>query len=95
MKAWIRKHYFGTVAVGACLTGLILLFMFWRFMDQYEEGVLEVCAEQQDAYVQLVLDQIYIRNNARTLLSLKRSWAVWMRPPTSTGPFPRKRPCSL
>ncbi|MBR3518030.1 MAG: hypothetical protein IKO10_17140 [Lachnospiraceae bacterium] len=63
MKAWIRKHYFGTVAVGACLTGLILLFMFWRFMDQYEEGVLEVCAEQQDAYVQLVLDQIYIRNN--------------------------------
>ncbi len=63
MKDWIRKHYFATVAVIACLIGLVLLFMFWRFMDQYEEGVLEVCAEGQDAYVQLVLDQIYIRDN--------------------------------
>ncbi|MBO6298721.1 MAG: hypothetical protein J6N53_07730 [Lachnospiraceae bacterium] len=63
MKEWVKKHYFASTAALACLVGLVLVLMFWRFMVQYEEGVLEVCAEGQDAYVQLVLDQIYIRDN--------------------------------
>lgn len=32
-------------------------------MNRYEEGILDVCATQQDAYVQLVLDQINLKQN--------------------------------
>lgn len=32
-------------------------------MERYEEGILDVCATQQDAYVQLVLDQINLKEN--------------------------------
>jgi len=32
-------------------------------MGQYEKGILDVCAVQQDGYVQLVLDQINLKEN--------------------------------
>lgn len=32
-------------------------------MKRYEQGILDVCATQQDAYVQLVLDQINLKEN--------------------------------
>lgn len=32
-------------------------------ISRYEKGILEVCATQQDAYVQLVLDQINLKEN--------------------------------
>lgn len=32
-------------------------------MGRYEQGILDVCATQQDAYVQLVLDQINLKEN--------------------------------
>lgn len=38
------------------------LFAYMQ-ISRYENGILEVCATQQDAYVQLVLDQINIKSN--------------------------------
>ena len=32
-------------------------------LQRYEDGILDVCATQQDAYVQLVLDQINLKDN--------------------------------
>ena len=32
-------------------------------LQRYEDGILDVCAAQQDAYVQLVLDQINLKDN--------------------------------
>ncbi len=37
-------------------------FSLWNLL-KYEEGILDVCAKQQDAYVQLVLDQINLKQN--------------------------------
>lgn len=44
------------VTIGAGVLGYIL-------MKRYENGILDVCATQQDAYVQLVLDQINLKEN--------------------------------
>ena len=63
MKKLLKKHYFGTVATVAALLGILLLILGFLFVHQFERGVIEVCADQQDAYVQLVLDQIYIKEN--------------------------------
>lgn len=38
-------------------------FFAYTRINKYEEGILEVCATQQDAYVQLVLDQINLKSN--------------------------------
>lgn len=43
-----------------CFSVIAGVFAYTR-INKYEEGVLEVCATQQDAYVQLVLDQINVR----------------------------------
>lgn len=45
-----------------CFSVIAGAFAYTR-INKYEEGVLEVCATQQDAYVQLVLDQINLKNN--------------------------------
>ncbi len=37
----------------------------WVQMDKYEQGVVEIYATQQDAYVQLVLDQINLNKTRR------------------------------
>lgn len=42
-------------------SGLIALTHFE--MARYEDGILDVCATQQDSYVQLVIDQIYLKEN--------------------------------
>ena len=63
MKKLLKDHYFGTVATIATLLGIILLALGLIFVHQFENGIIEVCADQQDAYVQLVLDQIYIKDN--------------------------------
>lgn len=46
-----------------CFSIIAGIFAYTR-INQYERGVLEVCATQQDAYVQLVLDQINLKNNS-------------------------------
>lgn len=45
------------VAVVACV------LLAWHQMREMEKGILDVCATQQDAYVQLVLDQINLKDN--------------------------------
>ncbi len=45
-----------------CFSIIAGIFAYTR-INKYERGVLEVCATQQDAYVQLVLDQINLKNN--------------------------------
>ena len=47
------------VVAAAVLGGLITYILIGR----YEKGIIEVCATQQDAYVQLVLDQINLKDN--------------------------------
>ncbi len=44
------------------LVALCSLFTFYQLKVQ-EDGILDVCATQQDAYVQLVLDQINLKEN--------------------------------
>lgn len=41
------------------LAGIVL----WHDMARYEDGIMDVCALQQDAYVQLVIDQINLKEN--------------------------------
>ena len=38
-------------------------FFAWFQMDRMEQGILDVCAIQQDAYVDLVVDQINLKDN--------------------------------
>lgn len=45
-----------------CFSVIAGIFAYTR-INKYERGVLEVCATQQDAYVQLVLDQINLKSN--------------------------------
>lgn len=47
-------------AIAAAAVGGLLA---WYQMNEMEKGVLDVCATQQDAYVQLVLDQINLKDN--------------------------------
>lgn len=51
-----------TTAVVLCFVLVMTVFGFWLF-HRMEQGVLEVCALQQDAYVQLVVDQINLKDN--------------------------------
>ncbi len=61
-----KKKSINSVAVTVLLAGLgvaILAVFFWLQLENYEKGILEVYSEQQDAYVQLVLDQINLKSN--------------------------------
>lgn len=52
--------------IAAMLSVLVSVFaaaLVWAELEHYESGVLDVCATQQDAYVQLVLDQINLKEN--------------------------------
>lgn len=51
-----------TTVVVLCFVLIMAAFSFWQF-HRMEQGVLEVCAVQQDAYVQLVIDQINLKAN--------------------------------
>lgn len=54
---------FWTVFASACA---LLAGMFaWFQLDRYEQGVVEIYAVQQDAYVQLVLDQINLNREQK------------------------------
>ena len=51
-----------TTTAMVALVGICILFTIYQLKIQ-EEGILDVCATQQDAYVQLVLDQINLKEN--------------------------------
>ena len=45
---------------------LCSVFTFYQ-LEVQEDGILDVCATQQDAYVQLVLDQINLKENRNAM----------------------------
>ena len=59
-----RRHpiLFGTI-IGVLAIALVATVLIQIQMQRYERGILDVCAVQQDAYVQLVLDQINLNQN--------------------------------
>lgn len=75
------------VAVMACMGK-------WQ-ADNYESSILSIYAQQQDAYVQLVLDQINMLENRSDEKSFTRSWGLWTLLTGNTGLCPRSRPCYL
>lgn len=58
-----RGSLLGRMAVVAVSAGIIMYGFVLYQMKRIEQGVLDVCATQQDAYVQLVLDQINLKQN--------------------------------
>ena len=64
-KSGEKKNYISVSLVLLIMTvivaGLVVLTYFE--MHRYEEGILDVCATQQDSYVQLVIDQINLKEN--------------------------------
>lgn len=63
MREKTAKRFFALAAGIALLLGLAVGVVGWIFIGRFEDGVLQVAAEQQDAYVQLVLDQINLKEN--------------------------------
>ncbi len=51
------------ITVGALIFVLVVGFLAWLQLAEYESGVMEVYAIQQDGYVQLVLDQINLNKS--------------------------------
>ena len=58
----------GLISIPLILTLMIfvvlaLVALTYFEMQRYEDGILDVCATQQDSYVQLVIDQINLKEN--------------------------------
>lgn len=51
------------VVLFSLVTVILLAVFFWYQIERYEQGIINVYASQQDAYVQLVLDQINLKEN--------------------------------
>ncbi len=68
MKFKLKKR-FSSINVMAtttfCMVVLVVLCTVFTYyqLEVQEDGILDVCATQQDAYVQLVLDQINLKDN--------------------------------
>ena len=58
MKKIVAKTVVIMLCVVAALSGV-----FWWQLKRYEDGIIDIYANQQDAYVQLVLDQINLKEN--------------------------------
>lgn len=57
------RHIFLATMILMPLIAAAGLGFAWFQMDRLEQGLLDVCAVQQDAYVNLVLDQINLKEN--------------------------------
>lgn len=62
-KSKERSNIFARVSALVVVEVLIASLLALLLVNQLEEGVVDVCALQQDAYVQLVLDQINLKEN--------------------------------
>ena len=60
-----RRETFSLAAL-SIVAALLIAFFFFLQLGNYDEGVLEIYARQQDGYVQLVLDQINILGDRST-----------------------------
>ena len=58
----MKKHIVGVTVLCAILVAACAGVFTWYLLLRYEAGLLDVCAVQQDGYVQLVLDQIHLRS---------------------------------
>lgn len=60
-----KKNRFSArwVAAGMIAVCLLSAALLWLLLQRYERGILDICAAQQDAYVQLVVDQIHLKEN--------------------------------
>ncbi len=58
-----KSNIFARVSALVVAEVLIASLLALLLVNQLEEGVVDVCALQQDAYVQLVLDQINLKEN--------------------------------
>lgn len=65
--AWLKQKVRHPILLITTVSAVVFalasgVFIFYQ-MDRYEDGILDVCATQQDSYVQLVLDQINLKAN--------------------------------
>lgn len=58
-----KRSILAVTTILAIFAVLVASLLAWHQMNQMEKGILDVCATQQDAYVQLVLDQINLKDN--------------------------------
>lgn len=68
IKKYINGNLWGSVAfwtVFASVCALLAGMFAWFQLNRYEQGVVEIYAVQQDAYVQLVLDQINLNREQK------------------------------
>lgn len=59
-RFWKKITNIKVISVLIILTAVIMAVIGWHEAKDYEKSVLAIYAEQQDAYVQLVLDQINV-----------------------------------
>ena len=59
----MKKHIVGVTVLCAILAAACAGVFTWYLLLRYEAGLLDVCAVQQDGYVQLVLDQIRLQGD--------------------------------
>lgn len=65
VKKKISKRITGMAVTLLCSVAFSLLAGLFLYLQErrYEDGILDICAVQQDGYVQLVLDQINLEQN--------------------------------
>ncbi len=60
-----KRKYISVTLVLLIMTVIVaaLVALTYFEMHRYEDGIIDVCATQQDSYVQLVIDQINLKEN--------------------------------
>ena len=61
-KKYKKKNLLVVTAIMTVIL-IVVIFVTWKALERYEDGIVDVCAAQQDSYVQLVIDQINLREN--------------------------------
>ena len=64
-------------------------------MQRYEDGIIDVCATQQDSYVQLVIDQINLKENRTDQEIIENILSTLDSSSNRYWTFPRSRRCSM
>lgn len=86
-----KSSFLAIMAVVAICAGIVMYVFVHEQMKRMEQGVLDVCATQQDAYVQLVLDQINLKQNRNNEEIIVNILVRWMHPRINIGRSPVKK----
>ncbi len=63
-KKFKKKRFNFKIMGAVAVVGVLILLLWGSYqINEYEDSVLSIYADQQDAYVQLVLDQINVQDN--------------------------------